>query len=83
MEASVVAQLPVLSSSAGLTASSSSSSSCVVDLSAAAQYPGLLLVLTKDGTMQLWQVATGEHIWATKSDAFTAVSTNCLFSAWW
>eukprot|EP00878_Enallax_costatus_P018005 GHUV01018931.1.p1 GENE.GHUV01018931.1~~GHUV01018931.1.p1 ORF type:complete len:475 (+),score=169.25 GHUV01018931.1:778-2202(+) len=73
-EAAVVAQLPVLSSSAGFTSSSNSSnSSCVVDISAAAEYPGLLLVLTKDGTMQLWQVATGQSIWTVKSDAFTAV----------
>lgn len=61
-ESAVVAQLPI------------NSSSSVVELSAAADQPGLLLVLCKDGTLQLWQVATGQCYLSIKSDAFTAVS---------
>lgn len=71
-EAAVVAQLPVLSNSSAVTTTSSSSSS-VVELSGAADCPGLLLLLIKDGTMQLWQVAAGQSLWIGKSDAFTAV----------
>jgi hypothetical protein len=44
-----------------------------VELSAAADHPGLLLVLCKDGTMQLWHVALGLCCCSIKSDAFAAV----------
>lgn len=64
-EAAVVAQLPV---PAGTS---------VVELSAAAGCPGLLLVLCKDGSMQLWQLSTGTCLWSSKSDAFAAVSICC------
>lgn len=64
-EAAVVAQLPLHSSNGS-----------VVELSAAADLPGLLLVLCKDGTMQLWQVALGHCYLSIKSDAFAAVSSH-------
>jgi len=66
-EAAVVGQLP-------LPAGAS-----VADLSGAAQCPGLLLVLCRDGTLQLWQVSTGCCLWSCKTDAFTAVGID----AWW
>ncbi|WIA40205.1 hypothetical protein OEZ86_013593 [Tetradesmus obliquus] len=60
-EAAVVAQLPL---PPGTSA---------VELSAAAEQPGLLLVLCKDGTLQLWQVASGLCCCSIQTDAFAAV----------
>jgi hypothetical protein len=60
-EAAVIAQLPLPAGTAA------------VELSAAADQGGLLLVLCKDGTMQLWQVALGLCCCSLKTDAFTAV----------
>jgi hypothetical protein len=57
----VVAQLPI---PVGTSA---------VELSAAAEQPGLLLVLCKDGTMQLWQLASGLCCCSIQTDAFAAV----------
>jgi hypothetical protein len=62
-EAAVIAQLPLPPGTAA------------VELSAAAEHPGLLLVLCKDGTMQLWQVALGLCCCSIKTDAFAAVSS--------
>jgi hypothetical protein len=61
-EAAVIAQLPL---PPGTSA---------VELSAAAEHPGLLLVLCKDGTLQLWQVATAVCCCSIHTDAFAAVS---------
>lgn len=61
VEAAVVAQLSLHSNSS------------VIELSAAAECPGLLLALCKDGTLQLWQVSTGRCLLSLKTDAFTAV----------
>lgn len=66
VESSVVGQLPL---PAGTT---------VAELSAAAACPGLLLVVCKDGSLQLWQVATGVCLWSCKTDAFTAVGAVLL-----
>jgi hypothetical protein len=63
--AAVVAQLPV---PAGTS---------VVELSSAGDYAGLLLVVCKDSTMQLWQLSSGQCLWSTRSDAFTAVRVLC------
>lgn len=51
--------------------------SSVVELSAAAQQPGLLLVLCRDGTLQLWQVANAQCCCSVKADAFAAVGGCC------
>jgi hypothetical protein len=47
----------------------------VVDLSPAAEQPGLVLSLLKDGTLQLWHVLVEQCLWAITTDAVTAVST--------
>lgn len=61
VEAAVVGQLP-------LPAGAS-----VAELLPAASCPGVLLVLCRDGTLQLWQISTGTCLWQCKTDAFTAV----------
>jgi hypothetical protein len=45
----------------------------VAELSAAVECPGLLLVLCRDGTVQLWQISSGACLWSCKTDAFAAV----------
>ncbi|WIA19912.1 hypothetical protein OEZ85_005805 [Tetradesmus obliquus] len=60
-EAAAVAQLPL---PPGASA---------VELSAAAEQPGLLLVLCRDGTLQLWQVASGLCCCSIQTDAFAVV----------
>lgn len=66
VEAAVVGQLPI---PAGTS---------VAELCAASECPGLLLVLCRDGSMQLWQVASGSCLWSCKTDAFAAVGEVCL-----
>jgi hypothetical protein len=61
VEAAVVGQLPLPAGTA------------VAELSAAAECPGLLLVLCRDGTVQLWQISSGVCLWSCKTDAFAAV----------
>lgn len=60
VQAAVVGQLPL---PAGAT---------VAELSAAASCPGLLLVLCRDGSLQLWQISSGVCLWSAKTDAFAA-----------
>lgn len=61
VQAAVVGQLPL---PPGAT---------VAELSAAAGCPGLLLVLCRDGSLQLWQISSGVCLWSAKTDAFAAV----------
>jgi hypothetical protein len=68
-EAAVVAQLPVPLGTS------------VVELSATVEAPGLLLVLCKDGGMQLWHVPSVACLWASESDAFAAVRAWCAADA--
>jgi hypothetical protein len=62
-EAAVVGQLPLPADAA------------VAELSSAADCPGLLLVLCRDGMLQLWQISSGVCLWSCKTDTFCAVST--------
>lgn len=62
VQSAVVGQLPLPAGTA------------VAELSAASECPGLLLVLSRDGTLQLWQISSGACFWSCKTDAFTAVS---------
>lgn len=60
-EAAVVGQLPLPAGAA------------VAELCSAADCPGLLLVLCRDGMLQLWRIGSGLCLWSCKTDAFSAV----------
>ncbi len=45
----------------------------VVELSAAAEQPGLLLSLSKDGNVRLWDVGRQECLLSLKTDAYAVV----------
>jgi hypothetical protein len=61
VQSAVVGQLPLPAGTA------------VAEMSAASECRGLLLVLSRDGTLQLWQVSSGTCLWNCKTDAFAAV----------
>lgn len=62
VQAAVVGQIPLPPGTAA------------AELCAAEDCPGLLLVLCRDGTLQLWQISSGVCLWSCKTDAFAAVS---------